>query len=221
MKRSRAREKRTSGRPANDAARVGKDAIVERTRALLREVPPPKVSLREIARSLKIDPGLIRYYFEDKNGLFTAVVQEVLAEHRERHRALIASDLSPADKIRQRILIYLDILFEHPYLHQLIVELVLYSRKTSAAKFRKEMVEQAYSEVEHIVRESGALAVRDPMDARFLHVAIIGMCEYFIVGRPLVEELFSGEPHSRELVEKYGRFLGDILVTGLGLEPAR
>ncbi len=211
--------RRQSGRPSKDGAAVGAELIVERTRALLRDVPPAKLSLREIARSLHVDPGLIRYYFEDQNGLYRAVIQEVLRESRERHRSVLESNLSTADKIRQRILIYLESMFEHPYLHQLIIELVLYGRKASAQKFRKEMTEQAFAEVEQIAREAGA-RLEDPAAAKFLHVAIIGMCEYFIVGRPLVEDLFGGQSHSRRLVEAYGKFIGDLVVAGLGLDES-
>lgn len=211
------RGRRQSGRPAKGVAKVGAETIVDRTRALLRDVSPSKLSLREIARSLNVDPALIRYYFGDKNGLYTALIQELLKENRERHRGILESNLSPADKIRQRILVYLDSMFEHPYLHQLIIELVLYGRKSSAEKFRKEMTKQAFAEVERIAQESGA-KLSDPTAAKFLHVAIIGMCEYFIVGRPLVEDLFSGQPHSQRLVHEYGAFLGDLVVAGLGLE---
>jgi AcrR family transcriptional regulator len=165
-----------------------------------------------------VDPSLIRYYFGDKNGLFTEVVQTILDEGRIVHQKILQSNLSPAEKIRARIEIYLETIFADPYQHQMIVELILYGRKPSAAVFRKKMVERAYAELKQLVQQSGATVEGAPADARFLHVAILGMCEYFITGQPLVRELFRSEPYSKALVNQYGRFIGNLVVRGLGLE---
>ncbi|MGE0734065.1 MAG: TetR/AcrR family transcriptional regulator [Alphaproteobacteria bacterium] len=216
---------RKQGRPRRSGAQVGRDIIVKRTRDLLTGsgpgIGPERLSLREIARSLGVDPGLIRYYFGDKTGLFITVVQEVLAENRARHQAFLRSDLSVADKIRERVKVYLDIIGDNPYLHRLIVDLILYGDTPATARFRQEMVARAYSELKQLIDQSGAEVGGKPVDARFLHVALLGMTEYFIVGGPLVDEMFAREKKPADLRARYAAFLGNMLVAGLGLKDGR
>jgi AcrR family transcriptional regulator len=216
--------RRAKGRPNSTEPGVGRDAIITATRALLTDHSHAKLSLRELARALNVDPGLIRYYFGNKEGLYAEVVQEVLEESRRRHQKVLHSSLPPDEKLRRRIAIYLDIITENPFLHSLFLDVVMHGKEPDAAQYRHQAVARGYLEVRQLLASSGAAIAGQPIDARFLHIAIIGMCEFYVAAQPMVRELFGGQAPSRGLRARYGRFLIALLTHGIefkGPPPAR
>ena len=64
---------RRKGRPMASARGVGKDVLIEATRALLQELPPAQVTSTAIARKAGADPALVRYYFGNRENLLFEV----------------------------------------------------------------------------------------------------------------------------------------------------
>lgn len=214
--------RRAKGRPNSAEPGVGRDAIVTATRALLASQNHAKLSLRELARALNVDPGLIRYYFGNKEGLYAEVVQEVLEENRRRHQKVIHSKLPPEQKLQRRISIYLDIISENPFLHSLFLDIILHGKGPDTAQYRHQAVSRAYLELRQLMASSGAAIAGQPVDARFLHLAILGMCEFYVSAQPMVRELFGGQTPSRELRTRYGQFLTNLLTHGIQfVDPPR
>jgi hypothetical protein len=52
------------------------------------------------------------------------------------------------------------------------------------------------------------------VDPGLLHIAIVGLCEIFVTMRPLVEELFKGQPY-QQITGTYRDFLVGLLLDGL------
>lgn len=77
-----------------------------------------KVSLRAIALQANLDPGLIRYYFKSKLGLFCALVKES-AEPVQAQFTSVSSKLSP-DSPAQLMQTYYRVMSENPNFPKLI-----------------------------------------------------------------------------------------------------
>lgn len=65
------------GRPAQNENKQGK--LIDAAKKLFVEHDYDKVSIRAIAAQAEVDSALIRYYFQSKLGLFTAMMQEMTA----------------------------------------------------------------------------------------------------------------------------------------------
>ena len=214
-------KRRSIGRPRRESPAVGRQAIVRRTLELLSDISPAKLSLREVSRSLNTDPALIRYYFGDKAGLFTAVAQDVLDQKRKRDEAVLRRNLAGAAELRSRIDVYLEFAAINPYINQLILEMILNGSQPSARGFRKEMFARVEAQLAGLLESSEARLRGLPVDARFLHFLLIGASEAFNFMRPLLKELFPGRSNAVRLRKRYSAFVGDILVAGLGLDKRR
>ena len=68
------------GKPARMNADEGRERLIVAATALLRERPPDKVSVREIAAEAGVNHGLVHRYFGGKEGLVMAVLRRVFRE---------------------------------------------------------------------------------------------------------------------------------------------
>lgn len=216
----RAAGRRRAGRPQNGGQSVGPETLVDATIALLRTVPPAKVTLREVARRTRVDPALVRYYFGDKSGLLVKAASHLVAEYYASTTPKIHGRKSVRERLRQRISDILKVLSDNPYLHQIMVEQVVHWHRQAGKKMLKEVTDQAYGISRTLVDEGVAAGEMRRVDPRLLHIAIVGLCEAFVSLRPLTEELFKGKAQE-ELIARYRDFLVGLLLDGLRPRPPR
>jgi TetR/AcrR family transcriptional regulator len=210
---------RRQGRPATDGAAVGSEAIIEATRQLLRRVPPAKVTRSAVARAAGVDPALIRYYFGDMTGLFTAVALAIASTVRQRSEASLgAPGLGPAERLRGRIRVYLDTFAENPYFHQLFAELILHRDSAETSELRREITAKSFGELSALLDDAQRAPGAAKVDPRFVYLALFGILEFFVSGRPVLAELFPPDAvASPRLQADYAEFVADLFIRGIGL----
>ena len=134
------RTRRKQGRPQKDRPAVGRDTLIAATRNLMKTTPPAQITRLDIARAAGVDPALIRYYFGNKSALVVAAVLQAGAELRDRQLSSSAQATSVLDKIRRRIVVLLEALYQDPSLHHLIIERIIHSNSKKARDLRQDMV---------------------------------------------------------------------------------
>lgn len=208
----RKRTKRGKGRPPHD--QVGRDTIIKLTRELLKQRSPSELTRVEIAAYCGIDPGLIRYYFGSTDDLITEVAAEITDELHARIKAVIAIGHTPSDKLRSRVRASLQMHHENPNLNSLIIQKILGGQRARARNARSAMIEDSLATMSALIDEGVQAGEFDPTDAKFLHIALIGMCDFFFTGRVVVGELF-GRSDDPKLVSAYGDFIADLILSGI------
>ncbi len=209
------RGRRGKGRPDDPSKLVGRDAIIRATREFLKTNPPASVNRLAIARFAGVDPALIRYYFGTIDGLLTAIASEIARELHDSIHAAVAGETSAGGKLRNRIGAFLAMHVENPHLNQLIVQQILRGTGENALRARVAMIEDSVTTLKKILDEGNKDGELRRVDARLLHVALIGMCDFFFTGRPVVEKLFGERASDPALIEEYGDFLGSLILLGL------
>jgi TetR/AcrR family transcriptional regulator len=207
--------RRGQGRPLNPRNAVGREGLIQATIALLHKRPPAKLTLQEIAEFAGVDPKLIRYYFGNKNALFTAAVAEMLGGMQAAVETQLKSEGPAGERIRNRARSLVRTLFSNPHVHPLIVEQIMHGDREAGRQALKFMAAHGYAVTRRIIEDGLRRGELRDVDPRFLHVAMVGLCEYFITARPLVEELFGGRPMTLEMAEAYADFVADLLFRGL------
>ncbi len=208
--------KRAQGRPARADAEATRALIVAAARELLRHKKPARVSREEIARAAGVDPGLVRYYFGDKNALFPHVIRAIGDDLNARLDALPAA-ASPLEQLRLHAGVWVQVFVEDPHFHELVVDRVFHGEGPEAKAILDRFVQRAYPRVERILAagmKQGEIRRADP---RFVYLAFIGLCEFFATAGPLVERLF--ERDAAALSSRYAAFVAELLADGLRGEP--
>lgn len=214
-RRRRKEPRRTAGRPASSSG-VGKERIVEATLALLREKAPEALTVVEIAAAAKVDPALVRYYFGTKKGILRAAAVSLLDDVQGRSRTMLDEPGPLRHRIRMRLRMLIEALQRHPQFMNLVLK-EIYSDEES---------QQEVGDLATVARRGLALTqfvlnpakcdkpVRD-LDPRYLHVAILGMCTFFMDAQPMLAVLFKEPQGSDALVEGYIEFATELLAQGI------
>lgn len=201
------RTKRGQGRPSDVG--VGKDAIVAATKKLLRKLPPARVTTAAIAREAGIDPALIRYYFGDRTNLLLAVAQSMT---RATPR-VETSHTDPIDILRDAIAHTARFTRSTPYMHRLMVDELADAKSDAVREQLAEMNRNAAVSLANVIAESaGALRAVDPL---FLHIALIGMFDFFTSANPVIRSLVPEGTDLDALGDRYMAFVADLLIEGL------
>lgn len=94
-----------------------RQSILERAGALFAEQTYAEVSVAQVARASGASPALVFHYFDNKAGLYTALVERTVEDLLARQHAAdtaLPEGSSTRDRVRTSLLVYLDHIAEHP-----------------------------------------------------------------------------------------------------------
>jgi AcrR family transcriptional regulator len=207
---------RRSGRPSVNDENVGPQKLIDAARRLLQTVPPTNLTAGQVAKAAGVDRALIRYYFGSMSNLLSEVATQL-------SRGLVASlaEASKGDdgalaRLERRVHEFIRYELANPALHPLYAQQILSGRARGAKQTLESVAAEGHATLRQIVadgRRSGEL--RDDFDERLLDVAIIGLCEFIVVGRPLLDAWTTAKERSSDLLREYANFVGDLLIRGI------
>ena len=212
----RPRRRRSPGRPAAAGLSVGADAIVLKACELLREVAPRELSIVKLARHANVDRSLVRYYFTDRSGLLLAAARHLFGVLRGRLDAVerrLSGD--PETRIREMAVALLEFQIEHPYFHRLMIDEVVNSPKAEAQAFFRTFTLQGVQSFRDMAAATARRGGFRSHEGVFLYLAIIGVCEFFVTGRPILEVAFGASFNAAEINRQYAQFLRDYVIDGI------
>jgi len=207
---------RARGRPRDNGASVGADAIVLEVCELLREVAPRDVTLLRVAQHARVDRSLIRYYFKNRSSLLLAAARHLFAQLQNELAGLehIPPD-APEARIRESARALLRFQIKHPYFHRLMVDEVVNSDHPEALAFFKSFTGAGVRNHREIADAIAGHAGRRRVDGAFLYMALIGLCEFFVTGAPILKVAFGRDYDVTAVNRQYETFLADYIVDGL------
>ena len=193
--RGRKRAARRVGRPrAGEGSDDLRRRLVEVARALFVKRGFGEVGIREIARDAGVTPGMISYYFGDKQGLYEAMFASVFEDLLARVRELADQPPSEAGPLASLIRLYISTIGAQPWLPGLLLREVL----TGDSDLRKRFIDRFASRVAELLpalvrSEIGAGRLRADLDPTLAVLSLIGMCVFPFLGHPIGGAVFGYE----------------------------
>jgi len=206
--------RRAQGRPTEAADAVGPEALINAAVALLKRLPPAKVTRAEVAREANVDPSLIRYYFSDRESLLLAVLHRVTSDRF--YDTPRTNGGTAADRLRELVRGFLSFNASYPFVHRLLIEEFAPSSSSAAREAFHSLNQDAIAAYGEIVKEGvkdGSLRRVDPV---LLHIAVIGLCEFFLGSRVLLEDALGKSVTPASLTKRYADFITGLVVDGVG-----
>ncbi|HWW21192.1 MAG TPA: hypothetical protein VNZ06_10335 [Steroidobacteraceae bacterium] len=210
------RKRRGIGRPAAGSQTVGRDALIARTCEMLTELPPNRITRAEVARHMNVDPSLIRYYFRDRSTLLVAAAERLIETfQRLLDEELAQSDMSAAGRLRARISALLKLNINYPFFHRLMIDELVKIESRPAQRFLEELTHKGVVGYGAIVDAGVKEGSFRRVNSAFLFLAVIGVCEFFVNGMPILRIAMGKEFDERAIAARYRDFICELLTTGL------
>jgi len=200
--------KRGQGRPADSG--VGRDVVLKTARRLVKEHPPARVTISMIAREAGVDPALVRYYFGDRSKLLLAVAESMLQETPRSKPGDIAPDAVIENSIRQTA----RFTSSTKHIHRLMVDELADSKTAEIGQRLGEMNRGAVEAFAALIAKDDGATLRD-VNPLFLHVALLGLFDFFASAEPVVRHMVPEGTDMAELARGYEDFVADLVLNGV------
>jgi AcrR family transcriptional regulator len=203
-------ERRGKGRPTAAASGVGRESLIASARELLQELPPAQVTSTAIARRANADPALVRYYFGTRENLLFEVAKQIGAEANRPP----PDEGDPVELLAEMIHNTFRFTRSAKHMQRLMIEEL---DSASSAEVREKMREwnrQPLANYARLQELDTGEALR-PFDPLFMHLAVVGISDFFASGAPLIELVVPGDTDMDKLRRDYEAFVVELIIEGL------
>jgi AcrR family transcriptional regulator len=179
------------GRPKHSGGEVAdvRERLLDAATELAVEQGFDACGLREIADRAAVSPGMISYYFGDRDGLYRAMFERVFARISEKVAAVMSDpDRSGGDRIEELVRIQVTSMASDPWLPILVMREVLAKNNSPMRAFFGEEVANGPLSmmVNWIEEEQARYEIRSDFDPRMLAMTIASMTSFPFLMLPLV-----------------------------------
>jgi TetR/AcrR family transcriptional regulator len=208
----KATRRRAQGRPNEGRNSVGPEVLLQATRKLLEELPPAKVTRAAVARRAGVDPNLIRYYFQDRDSLILAVVEQILAEFSEANTD--ESSGSAVEQLRAHIRNFIQFNTQYPFFQRLILEEIANWKSVRAKQLVQRLNQSSIAILSGILKDGGKDRSLRQLDPVLMHIALIGVSEFFKHARVLLDDGLGKPGVPADLTKRYTDLVAQLVLDG-------
>ena len=190
---------RRPGRPRGDSGAGLREALLDAATELAVEQGFDSVGLRAIARRAGASPGMIPYYFGDREGLYEALMERAVSRMSQQVDALLEAGDPRDTDLEDLIRLYVTAMARDPWFLQLLAREVLARPTRLREAFAKRVTESMLPIMERWVErgiETGQL--RDDLDTGHTAMSIAALAVFPYLFGPVV-----GPRAGRKLDEEF------------------
>jgi AcrR family transcriptional regulator len=184
--------KAASPEPRGRDADRSRDAILAAARDEFAEHGLGGARVERIAERAALNKRLIYYYFENKDSLFSAVLEDTYLNIREAEKRLHLTDLTPADAVRKLTEFTWTYYLEHPeFLTLLNSENLHRARHLDGSARVRELnspLVQTLAEILERGRRDGSF--RGGVDPVQLYISIAGLSYFYLSNNHTLSAIF-------------------------------
>jgi len=168
------------GRPVDESKQADqKEKLIQAAQALLSEKSFRAITIREIGEAAKVNSAMIRYYFESKEGLFVALLDQMA----DRHFGEIRRLSNQAKPIKAVISVMLDMLSNNAGMARLIHDEILQQESELRDAFIERFPKRMAKFLPRLVAQE--LNIEDPKLSKYLAFNLISLILTPFIGEPV------------------------------------
>src|SRR5262245_47253466 len=207
---------RRVGRPPTAAEAQVRESLLTAARSLFLRYGFRAVSSRQVAATAGVNPAMIHYYFDGKEGLYRAMLAGASAPVGTRVQAMVGEPRS-AD-VEALVRSYMQVLAANPWIPGLIVRGVL----TPDGSFRQAFVRDFAGRFAPMLRNVIGRAVegerlRSDLDPSLAVVSLLGLALFPFISLPVTTRVL-GIDASEAGIEKLITHTVRVLLNGIARE---
>src|SRR5579859_880942 len=180
-----------AGRPSAERDLAVRQQLLAAARNLFAKHGYDAVSTRALAEAAQVNPAMISYYFDNKQGLYEAMLSDTFQPLVERLGMLLGSATDQSRPIRTFLEAYMRTLGANPWMPPLILREVV----AEGGRLRGWFIQQFASKgggllTQLIKREQEAGRLRADLDPTLAALSLVSMAVFPFVAMPVASEVF-------------------------------
>ena len=216
---TRRRRARSPGRPPVQAEEDVRSALLDAATRLFLKHGFERVSARQIATAAGTTPAMIHYYFDNKLGLFRAMLERSITPVRQLLAGAPTADAAPLDPAAL-VGLHMRMVAANPWIATFIVNEVFAERGKFRSTFIREIASRQLPLLMQLLersRTSGRL--RKDVDTRLAALSLLSLCMFPFVSRAVTGPVFGLKLEGEEL-ERLIAHTTHIFMRGVADRPA-
>lgn len=203
------KDRRRKGRPTGSGGGEVRETVLKAGLTLLKTLPPSRVSIAAVAREAGVDPKLVRYYFGSREKLLLEV-----AQHLAGADAPAFAHDHPVAALEDFVHRTFHLARSAKYMQRLMVDELSGARSAAVRDMVRTWSKAPIEFFEQLARDTEGEELTD-FDPLFLHLAIIGISDFFTSGQAMIRLLVPPGSDMTALEQEYERFVVRLLLDGL------
>jgi AcrR family transcriptional regulator len=202
--------------PVTVEAAGARETLLETASAIMREGDVIDISLSELSLRSGLNSALVKYYFGNKAGLLSALLDRDWQAIVRSVDALVAKDdMAPEAKLRRHISKVVDTYYAVPYLNRLTMRMVRESDDTEARRIADSYLSPLYRAYEQLIGDGVAAGVFRDVDPQLFFFTVTGAVDRFFSVRLVLKHCFDQDTLTEELRDRYREHTIDIIMAGI------
>lgn len=190
--------------------------LLETASEIMRDGDVVDISLSELSLRSGLNSALVKYYFGNKAGLLSALLDRDWQAIVTSVDALVAKDgWDPETKLRRHISKVVDTFYMVPYLNRLTMRLVRESDDREARRIADSYLSPMYRAYEQLIGDGVRAGVFRPIDPQLFYFTVTGAVDRFFSARLVLKHCFDQDTLTEGLRDRYREHTVDIIMAGI------
>jgi AcrR family transcriptional regulator len=199
----------------SDGPTEAREQLLVTASRIMREGDTVDVSLSGLSRKSGLNSALVKYYFGNKAGLLTALLDRDMREILASVDALLAKDMDPETKLRRHIAGVVDTFYQVPYVQRLMMQLIGEAEPVEAQRLADTYLKPLYDAYDQLIREGVEAGAFRPVDPQLFYFSVIGAADRFFAARLFLRYCFGEDSLTEELRDRYRAHAIDLIMAGI------
>ena len=192
-----------------------REALLDTASAIMREGDIVDLSLSDLAARSGLNSALVKYYFGNKAGLMTALLERDFADILRAVDALLGKDMDPEAKFRRHLKAVVDVFFRTPYVHRLLMRLIREGDAVESARLADAYLQPLLGAYERLIGEGVAAGVFRPVDPLLFYFTVVGAADRFFSARLVLRHCTGSDVLDEGLRDRYRAHLQDFVMAAI------
>ncbi len=206
------------GRKKNVPGRVAsREVLLEAAREVFAARGLEGARVDDIARKAGVNKQLVYHYFENKDGLYAAVLEHVYSEIRHREQELDLSRFPAEEAMRRLVEFSFDYLAQHPDFVSLLADENTHGGRHLQGSQRVEEVNRPIVDLidATLLRGVSEGVFRKGLDPLHVYISIAGMAYFYFANIHTLGRIFNRELNAPSAVAERRAHLVDFALNAI------
>lgn len=195
---------------------AARDAILLASADLFAAQGFAGTTIKEIAGKARVNSALLYYYFEDKEGLYRAVLAHLIGTVSEQIGASLADAPSPEDGVRRFVTAQAERFFANRTFARLLLRELMDHGAVHLEVPIGSVIANAFRPLaEQIAAGQASGVFRRDVDPRFAVLSTVSQVAYFTLAQPLVAQVMGHEGSVPQTARAFGAHAAEWAVHAL------